>query len=118
MGWHIAGMPAGGVLFALLMAGLNNMDKGPPGRSLRKHALYVLYQALCGCLAALALIKLTVFKGYGVAELGFSAAAPLATLAIPYVWDKSRAVADRVLSSTLDAYEDRIRARKKSGDGQ
>lgn len=111
-------MPAGGVMFALLMAWLNNMDKAPAGRPLHKHTLHVLYQALCGCLAALALIKLPFFKGYGVAELGFTAAAPLATLAIPYMWDKARAVADRILNSTLDAYEDRILSRRKNGDGK
>jgi hypothetical protein len=102
MGWHIAGMPAGGVLFALLMAGLNNMDKAPPGRAMRKHALYVLFEALCGCLVALALIKLPVFRGYGIAELGFSAAAPLATLGIPWARENAKATAGKVLEMGLD----------------
>lgn len=117
-GLQIGPMPAGGVLFSVLMAWLNNMDKAPPGRTAGKHALYVLYQALCGCLAALALLKLPFFKGYGVADLGFSAAAPLATLGIPWVWENGKAIFGRFVNSSLEAYEDRIRSRRESGDGK
>lgn len=95
-------MPAGGVLFALLMAFLNNLDKAPVDRHWRRHALFVLFEALCGCLVALALIKLPFFKSYGVAELGFSAAAPLATLGIPWVRDNAKATASKVLDMWLD----------------
>lgn len=112
MGWQIAGMPAGGVLFALLMAWLNGMDKATPGQPWHKHARSVLFQALCGCLVALALIKLPFFKGYGVAELGFSAAAPLVTLAIPWVRNKAEATASKVLELGLDWLRRKLGAEK------
>ncbi len=117
MGWQIAGMPAGGVLFALLMAWLNNMDRAPPGRSTRKHAAYILFEALCGCLVALALIKLPMFKGYGVADLGFSAAAPLATLGIPWARDNAKALLSKWADTALEAFRAKLGLPRKTGDG-
>lgn len=117
MGWQIGSMPIGGVTFALIMAWLNNMDKAPAGRPLRKHAAYVLFEALCGCLVALALIKLPFFKGYGVAELGFSAAAPLVTLGIPWARENFKALLSRSADIALEALRNRLGGtRKKEGE--
>lgn len=90
----ILGIPAGALVAALVAAALNNTgDRAVPGRSVPRLLQTVVFHAFIGGWVAMAALKLSIFRGHGVQELGATITAALVTLCVPWIRENAPTMA-------------------------